>query len=304
MTWALAPGSPLAGIPGLTRAAYLLSIGLAVGCAYVPTTQLDYDPAGPKSQSPAPLTLAVVPFDEARLPLNMSSEMAHLFLTYIPGLPYVEIPYERLDEYRLLVLASQRKAAPQDEAFPIALSRAVARDLRGSGLFREVRDIASAADAGDADLVLGGSLRSTELDVYATSYMLGMPGVALWVLPIPCASTAATIQIDLSLRTPKGQEVWSFPVKARASHMFTLYNEWGAEVVSPSPRAKRRYPDSLPTDDPSIHGDLEIKRYGSNDLGIDGDSLWAYHAEALRAGMEPAKASLRDWLSQSHDLNP
>jgi hypothetical protein len=239
----------------------------------------------------------------------MSKEETLLFLTYIPGLPYIEIPYERLDEYHLLVLAKKGEPAPPEEGFPIALSRAVARDLRGSGLFREVRDIASAADAGDADFVLGGSLRSTGLDVYATSYMLGMPGVLLWLLPIPCASTAATIQIDLSLRTPKGQEVWSFPVKARASHMFTLYDSWGAELVSPSPRpvahgkaAVKGYPDSLPAADPS--GDLEIKRYGSNDLGIDGDSLWAYHAEALRAGMEQAKASLRDWLAQPHSVNP
>jgi hypothetical protein len=42
---------------------------------------------------------------------------------------------------------------------------------------------------------------------------------------------------------------------------------------------------------------LEIKRYGSNDEGIDGDSLWAYHASAIRSGMEPVKRSLSAFLN-------
>jgi hypothetical protein len=146
--------------------------------------------------------------------------------------------------------------------------------------------VASPADAADADLVLGGRLRSTEFDVYLTSYALGAPGVLLWWLNLPIGSDDATVKIDLSLRTRDGQEVWSFPLKARASHLFTLYSS-DAGISGLSSRFR-----------------VEIKRYGSNDLGIDGDSLWAFHAEALRAGMEPAKASLREWLVRSGELKP
>ena len=44
---------------------------------------------------------------------------------------------------------------------------------------------------------------------------------------------------------------------------------------------------------------IEIKRYGSNDLGIDGDSLWAYHAEALRAALGEMKTSMAAYLAQA-----
>jgi hypothetical protein len=44
---------------------------------------------------------------------------------------------------------------------------------------------------------------------------------------------------------------------------------------------------------------IEIKRYGGNNLGIDGDSLWAYHAEALRAALGEAKESLASHLAKA-----
>ena len=58
--------------------------------------------------------------------------------------------------------------------------------------------------------------------------------------------------------------------------MFTLYNSAGKSTSS-----QHR---------------IEIKKYGSNDFGIDGNSYWAYHAEALRSGMAGAKASMAEAL--------
>jgi hypothetical protein len=42
----------------------------------------------------------------------------------------------------------------------------------------------------------------------------------------------------------------------------------------------------------------EITRYGSNDEGIDPNSLWAYHASALRKAMGEAKVSLEEALAR------
>jgi TonB family protein len=72
--------------------------------------------------------------------------------------------------------------------------------------------------------------------------------------------------------------VWSHTLSGKGSRIFTLYNSGGAPISS-------RY-------------SLEIKRYGSNDEGIDPVSLWAYHASALRSGMEDAKRSLATFLAE------
>jgi hypothetical protein len=253
-----------------------LALG-AVGCAYVPTTRMDYTPAGPRFDATHPLVLAVEPLQEGRPPRSMPSLQGRLFATYIPLLPYIKIPYERIDEHHLLAL-QQRGGSPgaDDVAFPVAISRAIARDLEQSGLFREVRVAHTAEAAAGADLVLGGVLRSTEFDVYATSYMLGMPGVLLWLLPIPMGSNAATVDADLALRDSGGKQVWSHHLQGRASQLYTMYNAGGGAVSS-----KYR---------------LDIKRYGDNDEGIDGDSLWAFHASALRQAMVPARESLAAFL--------
>lgn len=131
--------------------------------------------------------------------------------------------------------------------------------------------------AGTADYVLSGLLRSTEFDVNATSYMLGFAGVLLWLLPIPIGSNTADVAIDLMLRDTQGNVVWQFPLKGNGRRIFTFYNSGGAPVSNALT--------------------LEIKRYGTNDKGIDGDSLWAYHADALRSGMGQAKLSLARFLS-------
>src|SRR4029450_1278991 len=94
----------------------------------------------------------------------------------------------------------------------------------------------------------------------------------LCLLPIPFGSTTADVAIDLMLRDSHGNVVWQFPLKGNGRRIFTLYNSGGAPISNALT--------------------LEIKRYGSNDKGIDGDSLWAYHADALRSGMGDAKASL------------
>ena len=270
------------------RRRFGLSLALAAalilqpGCTYVASTSLQYSPAGPTPAAPAPLKLAVVPFKEQRKERFYPSATGRMFLTYIPLIPYVSIPYERLDE-SLAVAKTERGEIPDPEGhFTIAMARMVADDLRQSNYFRDVVFVEDPKDTGDADLILAGVLESTEFRLNATSYMLGMAGVLLWLLPIPLGSNTAEVSADLWLQEPDGDIVWRDKLKGQGRKIFTFYNSAGAPV--------------------SNRFSLEIKRYGENDKGIDGDSLWAYHAEALRAAMRDAKPALAAYVAERSRL--
>jgi hypothetical protein len=247
----------------------------ACACAYTPTTSLAYHPIPVQARTSLQPRLIVKPLSEARPPRSYPSAFGAMFKTYIPLLPYVRIPYERLDETSRI--HEQRKEERNQglnrstDHFTVSIAQAIADDLRSSGLFREVVFDGPGVDASDA-YVLDGDLKSTEFDQFATSYMLGMAGVLLWILPIPCGEHAASVEADLRLSDPQGRVVWKDALSGRGKRLFTLYNSSGAPVSS-------RFR-------------LEIKRYGSNREGIDGNSLWAYHASAIRLGMEPVKRSL------------
>jgi hypothetical protein len=255
-----------------------LIVFLTLGCSYIPTTSLRYDPTPVATQVAPSATLVVLPFEEGRGPRRYPSMQGHMFKTYIPLLPYVKIPYERLDESYLLHQENTGSRPDPDGHFTVALAKAVARDLGESGLFREVHFARLEADLSAYDYSLSGTLRSTEFDVYASSYMLGVAGVLLWLIPIPVGRDKAIVSLDLAMRDgSKGGDVWAYSGSGSADKLFTLYNSEGESTSSPYR--------------------VSIKRYGSNRLGIDGDSLWAYHAEALRAVAQEVKTSLATYLS-------
>jgi len=156
---------------------WVLAISLATGCAYIPTTSLEYAPVPLPGEVRTNYTVAVLPLIEKRPPKHYPGMQGRLFMTYIPLLPYVKIPYERLDESFLLHQKNLGSNPDEDQHFTVAMARATARDLDESGIFREVRFASSEDGAGDADLLLVGSLDSTEFDVFSTSYGLGIAGV-------------------------------------------------------------------------------------------------------------------------------
>lgn len=259
-----------------------LCLSLAVGCTYIPTTSLRYDPIEVSVPSAPSLRLAVLPLEEERGVRRYPGLQGHMFATYIPLIPYIKVPYERLDESHMLHQQNQGSVVDANEHFTIAIAKQIARDLSSSGLFADVWFASTESATSGADLVLSGSLRSTEFDVYASSYMLGAAGVLLWYLPLPVGRDKATVSMDLILRDRAGRELWSHPVSKSASKIFTMYNSTGESTSS-------RYR-------------ITIKRYGSNDLGIDGNSLWAYHAEAVRAAVGEAKSSMAEYLATMDDF--
>jgi hypothetical protein len=255
----------------------VVAAGMMSGCSYVATTRLDYSPADNPAASLPRHTVLVVPLQDERAPRSFPNAFGHLFLTYVPLIPYVTVSYERLDES--LDVAKHdtgEPPLPKDELFPTKMAKAIANDLRGSELFSDVQF--GPEGSRTTDYVLTGTLRSTQFDLNATSYMLGMAGVLLWFVPIPVGSDVAEVRIDLALRDRQGNTVWQFPLQGSGRGLFTMYSP-GAPISS--------------------QFNLEIDHYGSNDKGIDGDSLWAYHADALRSGMGEAKASLSAFLNQT-----
>jgi hypothetical protein len=252
--------------------AIFLVISLAGGCAYVPTRSLEYDPIRVTGVGSSTSVLVIRNLAEARSERYYPSGLGRGFLTYVPLIPYVKIPYERLDESDQMHRRKQGQTLGEDSHFTVAMTKVIAADLEVSGLFREVRYIGDDPVSEDADFVLEGDLESTQFDTYLTSYMLGMAGVLLWLLPIPLGKNEAAVEASLRLSDRDGQEVWSGKLNGAGARIFTFYNSGGAAVTSPFM--------------------LEIKKYSTNDEGIDGASLWAYHASALRSGMAEVKASL------------
>jgi hypothetical protein len=190
--------------------------------------------------------------------------------------------YERLDES--LVIAKREvelnTTVDPHALFPYAMADAIAQDLRTSRLFTSVTMVDDISKVGDADLILSGRLDSTEFVNNATNLGLSIPGIYLWIFPFPYFWQTANVQLSLLLQDRAGATVWVGHLKSKAWRLFTLYNGGGPSISSSMT--------------------LQIKDYGSNDLGIDPNSFWAYHAEALRSGMATLKPGMMAAVAQHH----
>jgi hypothetical protein len=256
-------------------AAWALLTTLAA-CAGTATQQLAYTPLGAPAARPLAASLVVVPFADGRPPRPYPAQTASAFWLLVPLLPSVSVDYERLDESRAAERLI-RGALPQREDFFAAMvARAVAADLAASRLFADVEF--AATQPVDADLVLGGTIVSTRFTTTTTSYLLGMPGVLLWLSGLPNGRDTIEMAIDLELRDRAGAVQWRYPLRAAATRIFDLYTSGGHQLSTGT-------------------GSLSIPSYGENDKGIDPDSLWAFHSEALRTGMAAARQSLARYLA-------
>lgn len=264
----------------------LLVLSSVSGCAYVPTRGMSYEPIAvsrPAVESWGGV-VAVRSFEDQRPPRAYPGLFATLFLTYVPLLPYVKASYERLDESDEMTRWERGESYDEDGRFPNLVARTISDDLRQSGLFDEVVYIGNGPVPRKADFVLEGTLESTEFDIHVTSYMLGMAGVLLWFAPIPNGANGASVAAELRLVDREGDSLWNDRLEGRRSTMFSLYGPGVASISSTF--------------------SLEVRRYGSNDEGIDGDSLWAYHASAIRTGMEDVKTSLGAALRARDSVSP
>lgn len=254
-------------------------------CQLTPTFTTGYQIPGPLATRPLDRSVAVIPFEEQRPP-RVYTKAGRMFLTYVPLLPWVSFPFERLDESvrkqsegierggRGITAGAEQPVAPPYEqyTYPRSFARAIADDLNGSQLFREVRFVEADATAG-FDYVLRGAVRESPLRSTATSYGLGMAGVLLWFLPIPMQKTTAAVSVDLTLTDARtGQEVWKRSLTSDVSRLATMYSS-----VMIYGRGGAFSFNLLPP---------------PADAQVDRHSLFSWHFEALRRGMVDARGDL------------
>lgn len=249
------------------------------GCSV--NTSFKYEPIPVEAPPQTSFTVGVEPLADSRPPRAYPSWFARIWLTYVPLLPYVKASYERLDETYVLHHAKHGKDIDIKEYFSYLMCDAIAADLAKSDMFKDVKVVAD-EQVSDFDFVLAGELKSTPFDRSITSYMFGAPGVLLWIIPMPIGKNEAAVNIDLKLKDRDGKEVWTYTLTEESRKLFTMYHSV-------------EYPTT-------IFG-LEITSYGSNNEGIDPESIWAYHASALRKGMAGAKRSLAAFLASEVGKN-
>jgi hypothetical protein len=244
----------------------MLAICLA-GCTVRANLDTGFPP-GPRVAVDAPRpALAVRRFADQRPP-RIYSTGGRAFLTYVPFIPYVPLPYERLDE-------SARKAGEEVDAvmppfeeysYPASMARAIAADLQASGLFAQVAYVGEGSTAG-YPFVLSGTLRASPLEKDYTSYGLGIVGVYLWLLPIPLGQTWASVTLDLAVTdTATGQTVWQKTLTHEYAKWISLYTS-GPTLV---------YGGRTSFDIPTLPADAPVDR----------QSLFSWHFEVLRQGMQ------------------
>jgi hypothetical protein len=222
--------------------------------------------------------LAVVPFQDERPPRKYTTA-GKMFLVYVPLLPYVPLDFERLDE-SMRIQGEQisgrglMNKPPEDSRYmyPVSFPRAIADDLRSSGLFRDVTFVEDGTPSG-YDLVLTGALRESPMRLSASSYLLGVPGVLLWFLPIPNQRTTAEVVLDVRVReVAMDATVWEQSLRGDVSRFATLYTP-GMTYGRAGPFAFNLLP--VP-----------------KDAKVDRASLFSWHFEALRRAMEEARPEL------------
>ena len=254
----------------------IISIFMIQACSYNPTRNLSYNSTNYINAPKNPRKILVVrQLSEHRPPRLYSIEIGHAWKTYIPLLPYITIPYERLDETDIMTRTEWHELTKEHKPFTSLIGRAIATDLASSGLFKEVRYIGDGDVPQDADYVLNGSLESTQFNTHMSSYMLGMPGVLLWLLPIPMQSHDVTVKGTLLLKNLSNQEISSYQLSGSANKWFTMYSS-KASIASTMT--------------------MTISKYGKNKEGIDAQSIWAYHASALRNAMQEVRSEMTNSL--------
>lgn len=230
---------------------------------------------------PAPVqgSLAVQRFRDARPP-RVYSTAGRGFLTYVPFLPYVALPFERVDESALKAGTEARLDMPpfSDFTYPASMARAIADDLRSSGLFDAVQYVDEDRIEGHR-YVLSGTLRTTPVEIDMTSYGLGIVGVLLWLLPIPAGQMWTNIAMDLAITdTSTGEQIWQQTVDHDYSMWVTLYTSTPTLVYGGT----------------SSFGFTQLPSAAQ----VDRDSLFSWNFEVLRQAMGPTREAIAAALTQ------
>lgn len=167
------------------------------------------------------INVGVLPLDDKRLNVN---NFGGYFMYLIPLMPFGQIQYTRPDSARMFNTIAQFEFNPSED-----LAKAIVTSLRRSNLFENVY-FTYGGDLGP-DLLVKGSMLSTDWEGKIYSYGLSVFGPALWFLGLPCGSSNNQLKLELFLNRADTKElIWNYSFDKERRIVQGLYYYWGYDV--------------------------------------------------------------------------
>jgi hypothetical protein len=201
----------------LTLSASVLALGLAA-CTVTRNWQYPPDPPGAllniKGAKTLPVTVAVLPLRDLR-GANVERGSWRMAL---PLVPYAVNSFDRPETAQDPEGVRLIHMSPSQD-----FAKAIAKELKHAGIFSSVAFTESLTTK--PDLVLNGTIRSTNWRRSYTTYGLGPLGPLVWILGAPMGKATNTVALDLQL-TPANEPsraMWQFTMEFEDSHLFGIY---------------------------------------------------------------------------------
>lgn len=203
-----------------------------------------------RASSNSELTVAVMPFKEARPTANQSGT---IFLYLIPLMPFGWAKYER-PEAAVMFMTIARYEFQLDED----LGKAATRSIGDSGLFQRAY-FTLGGELSEADLVFQGVARSTRYDGTIYSYGLSVFGPLLWIFGLPSASSEVSIDYGFELANRSGDVVWDHEYRGQHSVVQGIYYNNGVDMLALSKLTQKALDSAMASIDaamPAIEASL------------------------------------------------
>lgn len=168
-----------------------------------------------------PVNVGVLPLDDKRANIN---SFGGYFLYLIPLIPFGQAQYTRPDSARMFNTIAQFEFNPPED-----LAKAIATSLRRSNLFENVYF----TYGGDLspDLLIKGSILSTDWEGKIYSYGLSVYGPVLWFFGLPAGSSNNELKLELSLNKADTKDlIWDYSFNKSRRVVQGLYYYWGHDV--------------------------------------------------------------------------
>jgi len=177
-----------------------------------------------KAPKPIPASVVVLPFEDVR-GNNVKDEY---WKAAIPFVLYGELEYDRPEEVKTAEEVDEVRFNPAKD-----FAKATALELRESGTFSSV-DFAEDGKAPPSDLVLQGTIRSTNWERRLYTYYLGPFGSLLWIFGIPMGESTTSVELDLRLTpgTDLSKVVWGMSMEFEGTKWDGLYYNLKESVES------------------------------------------------------------------------
>ena len=195
----------------------VMALGLAA-CTVTRNWQYPPDPPGMllnvKGSKALPVNVAVLPLRDQR-GANIKKGS---WLLPLPFVPYAVNSFDRPETVQ------DPEGVPLIHMNPSRdFAKAIAEELKHAGIFSSV--VFAESLTTKPDLVLSGTIRSTNWRRSFTTYGLGPIGPLVWILGAPMGKATNTVAMDLQL-TPANDPsrmVWQFTMQFDDSHLFGIY---------------------------------------------------------------------------------